>query len=158
MTVQNAAAEPATGPVLRLTRRFAAPREAVFDAFAQPEELARWFGPEGVSVSNVKIDLRTGGGYSMDFNEKGGGVHSLSGIYREIRPPERLVFTWVWGHGQFAGMEMLVTIELREADGGTELTLIHEALPSEDARDLHNQGWTSTLDCLDQLFARGEAS
>ena len=52
--------------VLRLSRRFKAPREAVFRAFTDPAALAKWFGPEGVNVQNVQIDLRPGGAYSMD--------------------------------------------------------------------------------------------
>ena len=57
---------------LRLSRRFKAPREAVFQAFTDPVALAKWFGPEGVQVTNVKVDLRSGGAYSMVFGEKNG--------------------------------------------------------------------------------------
>ncbi len=144
--------------VLRLSRRLKAPRESVFRAFTQPSELAQWFGPEGVNVENVRIDLRPGGSYSLDFDEKDGEVHPLSGVYREINPPERLVMTWTWGHGAMAGVETLVTIELAEADGETELTLIHEGLPSQEFHDLHSQGWASTFNCLDQLIGRGDLS
>lgn len=155
--VSVASETEACAKVLRLSRRLKAPREAVFRAFTDPVELAKWFGPEGISVGNVKIDLRPGGGYSLDFNETDGGVHGLSGVYREIRPPERLVMTWTWGHGDMAGIETLVTIELAEVDGETDLTLVHEGLPSDESRDLHNKGWTSTFNCLDQLLEQGEA-
>lgn len=138
--------------MLRLTRRFAAPREAVFNAFTLPGELAKWFGPEGISVKNVKIDLKPGGRYSLDFAEKDGGVHGLSGVYREIQPPERLVMTWTWDHGDMAGIETLVTIELTEIDGETDMTLVHQGLPSDEARDMHNQGWNSTFNCLEQIL------
>ncbi len=137
---------------LRLSRRFKAPREAVFRAFTDPVALAKWFGPEGMNVDNVKIDLRPGGAYSMAFNQVDGEAHGLSGVYREISPPERLVMTWVWDHGDWAGLETLVTIELDEAGGETELTLTHEKLPSQNALDLHNQGWTSSFICLDQIL------
>jgi uncharacterized protein YndB with AHSA1/START domain len=129
---------------LRLSRRFKAPREAVFRAFTDPAALAEWFGPEGVDVTNVEVDLRTGGAYSMVFNETDGDTHGLSGTYREISPPERLVMTWVWDHGAMAGIETLVTIELAEAGAETEFTLIHEKLPSRNALDMHSQGWTSS--------------
>jgi uncharacterized protein YndB with AHSA1/START domain len=143
---------------LRLSRRLKAPREAVFHAFTDPAALAKWFGPEGISVKNVKVDLRPGGAYSMAFNEADGEVHGLSGVYREIAPPQRLVMTWVWDHGDLAGIETLVTIELAEVGAETELTLTHEKLPNQTACDLHRQGWTSSFICLDQLVEEGDLS
>ena len=140
---------------LRLSRRFKAPREAVFRAFTDPAALAKWFGPEGMNVDNVKIDLRPGGAYSMVFNQADGEAHGLSGVYREISPPERLVMTWVWDDGEMAGIETLVTIEFAEAGAETELTLIHERLPSQESLDLHRQGWTSSFKCLDRVVEEG---
>ena len=144
--------------VLRLSRRLKAPREAVFRAFTDPVELAKWFGPEGVDVENVRIDLRPGGSYSVEFHGKDGEVIPLSGIYREITPPRRLVMTWTWAGTDMAGVETLVTIELAEADGETELTLTHEKLPNKEFFDRHSQGWTSTFDCLDRLVEQGGLS
>ncbi len=143
---------------LRLSRRFKAPRAAVFRAFTDPAALAKWFGPEGMNVGNVQIDLRPGGAYSMAFIQADGGSHGLSGVYREISPPARLVMTWVWDHGDLAGIETLVTIELAEAGAETELTLIHEKLPSLESRDLHKQGWTSSFKCLDRVVEEGGLS
>ncbi len=143
------------GEALRLSRRLKAPREAVFRAFTDPVALAKWFGPEGVQVTNVKVDLRPGGTYSMVFGEKDGESHGLSGVYREISPPERLVMTWTWDHGDMAGMETLVTIEFGAAGAETELTLTHEKLPSRNSLDMHTQGWTSTFDCLDRVVEEG---
>ncbi len=143
---------------LRLNRRFKAPREALFRAFTDPVALAKWFGPEGVQVTNVKVDLRPGGTYSMVFGEKDGESHGLSGVYREISPPERLVMTWAWDHGDMAGEETLVTIEFGAAGAETELTLTHEKLPSQNAIDMHTQGWTSTFNCLDLVIVEGGLS
>jgi uncharacterized protein YndB with AHSA1/START domain len=143
---------------LRLTRRFKAPREAVFRAFTDPVALAKWFGPEGVQVTNVEVDLRSGGTYSMVFGEEDGESHGLSGVYREISPPERLVMTWAWDHGDMAGVETLVTIEFAVAGAETELTLTHEKLPSRNALDMHTQGWTSTFNCLDRVIGEGGLS
>ena len=152
-TVTNREAE--IPEALRLSRRLKAPRETVFRAFTDPVALAKWFGPEGVNVTKVKVDLRPGGGYSMVFNASDGDSHSLSGAYREISPPERLVMTWVWDHGGMAGIETLVTIEFAEAGAETELTLTHEKLPSQEFVDLHSQGWTSSFNCLDRVVEEG---
>ncbi len=138
---------------LRLERHFAATPEAVFRAWTEPEALAVWFGPGGVTCRNIQVDLRAGGRYSLEMYENNGNVYPLSGVYQEVTPPERLVLTWVWGHGELDGMEMLVTIELRTAAGGTDLTLIHEKLPSDTAREKHEFGWTGCFDSLEQFLA-----
>ncbi len=140
---------------LRLSRRFKAPREAVFRAFTDPAALTAWFAPEGMSVGNLKVDLRPGGAYSLEFQQPDGGSHAVSGVYREISPPARLAMTWVWGQGDMAGMETLVTIDLAEAGAETELTLTHEKLPSQNSIDHHSKGWISIFGCLDRLVEEG---
>ena len=143
---------------LRLSRRFKAPREAVFRAFTEPAALVKWYGPEGMSVDDLKVDLRPGGAYSLVFRQADGGGHALSGVYREISPPGRLVMTWIWGQGDMAGVETLVTIELAEAGAETELTLTHEKLPSQNSIDHHGKGWTSIFNCLDRFVEEGGRS
>ena len=147
--------DPSPEPLatLRLSRRIAAPRKAVFRAWTNPAELARWFGPASINAKKIKIDLRVGGAYSLEMHDDDGSVHPLSGVYREVQAPERLVFTWVWSQGDHAGLETLVTVEFREADGATELTLIHERLASEEAAGHHEKGWASSFDCLEKIFA-----
>lgn len=137
---------------LHITRRFAASREAVFSALTDPEALAQWFGPEGVTVKVVSLDLRPGGTYSFEFHGSEGSFHALTGTYLEIERPKRLVATWIWGQGDYAGVETRVTYALSEVDGGTELSLSHESLVDADARDKHNQGWSSTFDCLERFL------
>ncbi len=144
--------------VLRIKRRFAASRDAIFNALTDPEALAQWFGPEGVTVKVVSLDLRPGGAYSFEFHGSEGSFHALTGTYLEIERPKRLVATWIWGQGNYAGVETRVTYELSEVDGGTELSLTHENLMDADARDKHHQGWTSTFDCLERFLQTNEAS
>jgi uncharacterized protein YndB with AHSA1/START domain len=137
-----------------MTRRFAAPRETIFRAWTDPAELAQWFGPKGIEPREVKIDLRPGGRYSLTMHGTE-GIYPLSGVYRDVKPPERLVFTWVWGHGDAEGLEMLVTIEFAETrDGGTLLTITHERLPNAEASEHHNQGWIGCLESLQEHLAR----
>ncbi len=152
MDQTNLRDRPATPPVLRLTRHFKASREAVFRAWTEPDALAAWFGPDGVQTRNVVIEARAGGRFSLEMYEKD-GVYPVSGLYREVRPPERLVLTWVWGHGELKGLETVVTVELRERDGGTDLTLVHEGLPTDLARGKHEGGWVGCFDCLERFLA-----
>ncbi len=134
--------------VLRLRRTFAAPREAVWRAFTVAEELKRWWGPRGMTCPVAELDVRPGGRYRTEMRAPDGGVYVTTGEFREVAPPERLVLTWVWGEGEMAGHETLLTIELEDRGGATELTLTHERFPDAAKRDLHDQGWSSSLDCL----------
>jgi glutathione S-transferase len=138
---------------LTITRFFNAPRERVFEAFTEPEVMQSWFGPESCTIPSVALDPRVGGRYRIEMHSREGNVYIVSGEYRDVRRPERLVFTWSWAQGPMAGTETLVTVLLREKDGGTELTLLHEGFPTAASRDDHNGGWASTFDCLSRSYA-----
>ena len=153
MAQDTAAAKSEDTLVLEISRRLKAPREAVFRAWTDPEAFAQWMGPEGVQARDVKIDLRVGGGYSLVLDGSEGGVYPLSGVYKEIAPPERLIFTFVWGHGELDGHEMLVTLTFTEVGDGTLMTLVQEQVPSESARAAHNEGWTGSFKRLEKLLA-----
>jgi len=139
--------------VLEMTRHFNAPREAVFRAWTDPEALGLWMGPANVKARDVKIDLRVGYGYSLTMDGSEGGVYPLSGIYKEIVPPERLAFTFIWDHGDLKGLEMLVTLTFVEDKGGTLLTLVQERIPTESARASHNHGWEGSFEKLERYLA-----
>lgn len=148
-----AQSQPKTEPqILVIKRRIAAPRTRVFAALTEADQLAQWMGPPGTQAKKVKIDLRVGGGYSLELQGPEGSLHPVSGTYLEIAPPARLVQTWVWGFGDYDGLETRLTLELTEVPGGTELTLTHENLADEQARLRHNEGWSGTLDRLEQLL------
>ena len=135
-------------PVLRITRTFNAPPERVYAAFTQPGDLEKWFGPEGVNCIVHDIDPRPGGAYSFTMRNENGEEHPLSGVFQEVIENQKLVYTWTWGFGVLEGVETRVTLEFRELDGGTELTLTHELLPTETAIEKHTMGWTGSFDCL----------
>src|SRR5271165_4765717 len=122
-------------PVLQMKRIFQAPRERVFRAWTDPVELARWFGPSADYHALVpEFELRIGGKYSLEIHHKGGNVHRVSGTYREIRPPEKLAFTWRWENDPTAS-ESIVTVEFRDLGVSTEILLTHEQLPNAEQRE-----------------------
>ena len=139
--------------VLRLARTFQAPREVVFRAFTERERLIEWWGPKGFTVPECELDVRPGGAWRTVMRSSEGGEHVVGGVYREVRAPERLAFTWAWETGGRRGHESLVTLEFHDRGGTTELVLTHELFETEDARDRHRQGWTSSLDCLREHLA-----
>ncbi len=136
-----------------ITRTFAAPREQVFNAFMRKEALQGWFGPEGFSVPAVVVDPRPGGTYRIEMHSPEGSVHIVTGEYREVRPPEKLVFTWRWLDGSGLGPETLVTLTFAARDGGTELTLTHSGFATAEARDAHQGGWASSFVSLAETLA-----
>lgn len=134
---------------LRLSRLIAAGREQVFKAWTDPALLRQWFCPTDMSVAAAEAVLRVGGAYKVQMRKRSGEIHTAFGIYREIIPNEKLVFTWGWEGPE--RHETLVTIELRDKDNGTELVLIHERFADQASADHHSQGWQS---CLENLAAR----
>lgn len=137
---------------LRLTRTFAAPREKVFGAWTHPEELKKWFHPPGYETPSAEIDLRVGGKYRIGMRKlPDGEVFYLSGTYREVRPPERLVYTWKWEAEPELG-DTVVTVEFHGRGGSTEIVLTHELFPTEKARQEHEHGWSGGLDNLARIL------
>lgn len=144
---------------LRVSRVIAAERETVFRAWTEPDELKRWSCPEGATVDDAQVELTVGGRYRIRM--KGDeGVWTASGVYREIEPPKRLVYTWDWEekeekmskHDRLDGSDAtLVTVEFEDLAGSTRVVVTHERLPTTEAKDGHEVGWTSCLDKLERL-------
>jgi uncharacterized protein YndB with AHSA1/START domain len=147
-----AQAQSASQITLQIRRTFAAPRERVFRAWTDARELARWFAPSpDFAIVIPELDLRVGGRCQVEMHHKSGTVHRLHSVYREVKPPEKIAFTWQWEAE--AAAETLVTVEffeLRRDDSGgsTEVVLTHERFTSEEEKQKHNHGWAG---CLDQL-------
>jgi len=137
---------------LKISRRLKAPRERVFDAFTDPEALSAWWGPEGMTCPEPKVEVREGGAYELAIHNSDGDVHTVAGTYREITRPERLVFTWRWIHNP-DGVEMLVTLTFNDVGGDTVLDLHQTLMPSEEAARLHNEGWSSSFNKLESYLA-----
>lgn len=143
--------------VLRINRIFNAPRERVFDAWTKPEMISQWMGCNESKVENADIDARVGGKMSITMvtNTPGednacGGTNTLESTFREVTPPERLVFTWIWrGEANWDKFgETLVTVDFKDlGNDRTELRLTHEGFSNSELTGLHNTGW-------DQSFAK----
>ena len=133
-----------------------ASRKHVFRAFTEPEMLPRWFSPSAsIGTEILEHDFRVGGRYRFGFRFPGGERNTVTGMFREIASPERLVFTWTWEPPDpHAGVETLVTIVLREDEDGTEIVVTHDRFPRHEIRDRHDAGWQTTLDRLETLLVR----
>lgn len=139
-------------PSLTLVRKFKALPEKVWHALTQPAALRQWMGPsDEFSIPVAVADVHVGGRYRIVMKSPDGEEHDVSGIYREVMPNRRLVYTWAWK--STPERESLVTVELRAAGSGAELSLKHEQFADVEARDRHQQGWTGCLARLERFLA-----
>jgi uncharacterized protein YndB with AHSA1/START domain len=141
-------------PTLHLERLLPAPPARVFAAHLDPERLARWWGPSGFTAPAVEIDPRVGGGYRIAMQPPGGEIFHVAGEFREIAPPERLVYTFRWEEPHPDDRETVVALSLARRAGSTVLTVDQGPFATPQRLALHDEGWTQTLDRLEAFLAQ----
>jgi uncharacterized protein YndB with AHSA1/START domain len=134
---------------LRIQRSYPVAPEKVWRAWTDAEALKRWWGAQPVAA--VELDVRAGGRYRICFGGADGNANECAGVYKEVVPNRRLVFTWHWPRTTPERVS-LITIEFRAAGTGTELDFRHEQFFDEQARDNHNRGWNAAFANLDKLL------
>ena len=141
-------------PSLTLNRSYPVPPEKVWRAWTSPEALKGWFGPAGPqAVSVADVDLRVGGRFRLVFGGPEGNEHEAAGVYREVVPHRKLVFSWCWPRTTPDRISQ-ITIVLRPEGGGTDMEFRHEQFFDQAARDGHLRGWTGTFDKLETYLKR----
>jgi uncharacterized protein YndB with AHSA1/START domain len=139
---------------LRIVRIIDAPREQVFRAWTEPEQLRSWWGPGAFTCPEAEVDLRPGGDYRLVMQPTEGEPFVLGGTYREVEPPVRLVYTWRWETGPAAdGSESLVTVEFEDRGEQTELALTHTHFPPGHGAAPYQMGWEGGLEKFEALFS-----
>lgn len=147
-----------TGHNLTVTRIFDAPRELVWKALTDPEHVMRWWGPKDFTSPACQIDLRVGGKYLFCMKSPDGQDFWSTGVYKEIIPMERIVYTDSfadaggnvvpaahYGMGDFP-LETIVTVTLEDLGGKTRMTLTHSGLPAGEMADMTGAGWNESFD------------
>jgi len=157
----------ATAPVateniqLTQTRIVRAPRARVYEAWTKPEIMEQWFGSPTMVCTSVTLDVRVGGDYRVEAVRKeanavtaedicaGRSFNAVVGSYTKVVPNELLQFTWTpaWNPEE----QSLVTVSLKDAPGGTEITILHEKFANEASRDAHNNGWAFALGNIEKV-------
>ncbi|HEX7030679.1 MAG TPA: SRPBCC domain-containing protein [Gammaproteobacteria bacterium] len=149
--------ESEAGRTLDLARTFDAPRDLVFRMWTDPEHFAQWCAPARFVITGTRIDLRRGGVWWSDMRAPDGETCAASGVYREIVPPERLVFTYAHEMPDGSrGPETLVTVTFEEQQGKTNLRLHQSVFDSVENRVAHVMGWNECLDRLDARLAQAD--
>jgi uncharacterized protein YndB with AHSA1/START domain len=142
-------------PSLHLRRVFDAPRELVWRAWTRPEMMLGWYGPPEYPAVQAEQDLRPGGAWRACLRSATSD-HVLwqGGVFHEVVPPERLVFSFKWesdDHEDGAPVDTLVTVILTELPGGrTQMDFTQAGLKNEQSLTGHRHGWTTSFSRLDQ--------
>lgn len=135
-------------PFLTLNRHYPVAPEKVYRAWTDPQAIKRWWGPGGHDpVSLAELDVRVGGRLRIVFGGADGKANECAGVYKEVVPNRRLVFTWHWPRTTPERVS-LVTITVEPVAEGTHLVLRHEQFFDEAARDGHRRGWSAALENL----------
>ena len=142
---------------VQVRRTFAAPREKVFEAWINPQMMSKWFarGSHMPPGKVIEADARVGGKYLVEVSctdREGPKIYRMQGTYREVQPPERLVFTWWWEGADFAPSQVTVEFRALGQSKFTEVTLTHELLPEKE-REEHRKGWIECLNMLENALA-----
>jgi uncharacterized protein YndB with AHSA1/START domain len=148
-----------SAPMLEMTRVIRADRTRVYEAWTRPEVLKEWFGSATMPVKDARFDVRDGGEYMIECFGKPCDAKAeevgkdkiavLHGQYRKVVPNELLQFTW--SRDRDPSEVSLVTVSLRDVEGGTEIKLRHEQFATEASRDNHQYGWNDALPKLAKL-------
>lgn len=144
-----------------IERLFDAPRELVWQAWTDPKQFMIWWGPKDYTCPYCHMDLRVGGKYLNCMRSPTGQNYWSTGVFREIIPLERIVFTdsfadengnvvpaTYYGMSADFPLEMLVTVTFEDQDGKTKMTLRHGELPAGPNTEGTYQGWNESFDKL----------
>ena len=141
------------GLILEMKRVLPAPPSDVFAAFSDPNQLAGWWGPQGFSIRSLNFQPRVGERYRIEMQPPDGDAFYLIGEFREVDPPARLAFTFVWEDPDPDDVETVAELSFRDLGESTEVAFTQGPFKTEARRALHRDGWTDSFDKLERLIA-----
>jgi uncharacterized protein YndB with AHSA1/START domain len=154
----KAESEKEGGFELSISRSFDAPVALVYKLWTQRAHLLRWWGPKEFTCTAAELDVRPGGRWRACIESARYGTSWMGGVYRQIEPQRRLVFTFAWEDGRDQpGVDTLVTVTFAEQDGGTLQTFHQAPFVRADGRDSHVAGWNSAFDSEADYLATRES-
>ena len=138
---------------LEMKRVLPARRRLVFAAFSDPHELAKWWGPRGFRTPSLELHARVGERYRIAMQPPQAARFYLTGEFREVDPPARLAYTFLWEDPDPDDVATVVDVSFRDLGESTEVFLRQGPFMTEARRRLHQDGWTDSLDKLEQLVS-----
>jgi uncharacterized protein YndB with AHSA1/START domain len=140
---------------LEIKRLLPAAPSVTFAAVSEPDELAKWWGPQGFTIPSMEFDPRVGATYRIEMQPPEGDSFYLVGEFRDVDPPARLAFTFEWEDPDPDDADTLVELSFRDLGGSTALALTQGPFKTEARRSLHRDGWSDSFDKLEHLMSAG---
>jgi uncharacterized protein YndB with AHSA1/START domain len=137
---------------LEIERVLPAGRSVVFGAFSAPDELAKWWGPEGFTTPSLEFNPAVGDSYRIEMQPPEGDPFYLTGEFREVDSPARLAYTFVWEDPDPDDRETLVELSFRDLSESTKVVLTQGFFKTAARRELHQSGWTDSFDKLERFI------
>jgi uncharacterized protein YndB with AHSA1/START domain len=141
------------GLTLEMNRALPAAPSVVFEVFTDPNELARWWGPEGFSTPSLEFDPRVGESYRIEMQPPEGDAFYLTGEFRVVDPPARLAYTFRWEDPDPDDVETVVDLSFRDLGESTEVVFTQGLFKTEARRALHRDGWTDSFNKLEAVLS-----
>ena len=138
---------------LNIKRSYNAPIDVVWQAWADPVRAREWWGPRGFKAAVVELDERVGGRWRAKMVAPDGTELWQHGVYREIVPKKRIVYTFIWD--QEPNHEMLVTVGFAAKGDKTEIAFEQTGFKSDGEREGHKDGWNESFDRLGEYLQQG---
>jgi uncharacterized protein YndB with AHSA1/START domain len=139
--------------MLEMERLLPAARAAVFAACSDSSEVAKWWGPKGFTTPSLEYRPRVGDSYRIEMQPPEGDPFWLTGEFREVDPPARLAYTFVWEDPDPDDVQTLVALSFRDLGESTMVAFTQGPFKTEARRALHRDGWTDSLDKLERLIS-----
>jgi len=155
MMMSNEVQKPDDATLI-LKRMLNAPQERALKVWTSAEHIQQWMQPEpGMAVPLASMDLRVGGKFRIQMKMPDGEFFTAVGVFKEVKAPERLVYTWDWEKdgsgaefGEVEGKPSLITVEFLKRGERTEMVLTHSRFATVESRDNHARGWGKIVECF----------
>ncbi|WP_029088502.1 SRPBCC family protein [Brevibacterium album] len=149
MSTHTGASAPSTAPEFTIARTFDAPRDLVWRAWTEVEHLAGWLHPFGVTTDSISFDVREGGLYRYTMtNEETGEQYPTGGVFLEVAPQERLVFTWGSPDDSAEEAASVITLTFTEDGERTEMVFHQRGFAGAPGDGYVYDGWDEALNNL----------
>jgi uncharacterized protein YndB with AHSA1/START domain len=141
---------------LILRRVLNAPQELAFQVWTSAQHIQHWMHPEpGMTIPSAVMDVRVGGKFRIQMLNVEGEYFTAVGVFKEVTPPEKLVYTWDWEKdgsgeefGEVEGKTTEITVEFIKRGERTEMIFMHTLFATVESRDSHSRGWGRIIDNL----------
>ncbi|MBL9170321.1 MAG: SRPBCC domain-containing protein [Verrucomicrobiales bacterium] len=162
MTTANNEVEKPDNATLVLRRMLNVSPELAFRAWTTPEHIQQWMRPEpGMVVPSAFMNLRVGGKFRIQMQNPEGEFFTAAGELREVKVPEKIVYTWDWEKdgsgtefGEVEGKPSLITVEFLKRGERTEFVMTHTRFATVESRDNHARGWSRAVDHFAEFTER----